>query len=91
MSTSEQVLIDRAVHLEGESLRSLRGSQKKWFIVATAAVVAYAVAMGSAFAFGKGGGLIALAAMPLVVVVFYAGRLAGRVEVVDRVRALQRP
>jgi hypothetical protein len=26
-----------------------------------------------------------------VVVVFYAGRLAGRVEVVDRVRALQRP
>jgi hypothetical protein len=90
MSTSEEVLIDSAVKLDGESLQSMRASQKKWFIAAMTAVTAYAFALGAASLQKESGGLIALFAMPLIVVAFQAGRLAGRVEVIQRVRSLNR-
>ena len=90
MSTSEEVLIDSAVQLDGESLRSMRASQKKWFICAVISVATYALAIG-VFALAKEVvGVVSLLAMPIFVVAFQAGRLAGRTEAVDRVRAVNR-
>lgn len=88
MSTPEEVLIDSAVQLDGESLQSMRASQKKWFICAVTAVTAYAVVIGVVALAKEAGGLVALFAMPLFIVTFQAGRLAGRIEAVERVRAL---
>lgn len=88
MSTSEEVLIDSAVQLHGESLQSMRASQKRWSIFTVTAVAAYAVALGVVALTKEAGGLVALFAMPLFIATFQAGRLAGRIEAVERVRAL---
>ena len=53
-------------------------------------VVAYAGAVGVIALAREVGGVVFLFAMPLFVVAFQAGRLAGRVEAVERVRALNR-
>lgn len=90
MSTSEESLIDSAVQLHGESLQSMRASQKRWFICAVAAVTAYAVALGFVALAKAVGGLVALFALPLFIVTFQTGRLAGRIEAVERVRAISR-
>jgi hypothetical protein len=90
MSTSENILIDRAVQLDGKSLQLMRASQKKWFIYAVITIAAYAVAMGVIALEKEVGGGVALFALPLFIVVFQAGRLAGRVDAVDRVRAMNR-
>ena len=77
MNTSEETLVDRAVQLDGMAV----------------GVITFAV-VGALFAVRSSGGVsgivAAMAAMPLFVVAFQAGRLAGRVEAVQRVRTLFR-
>jgi len=93
MNSSEETLIDRAVQLDGESAEALRVVRGRWFVVMAVAVIAYAV-VGALLAVRSGGGVsgivATIAAMPLFVVAFQAGRLAGRVEAVQRVRTLFR-
>ncbi len=65
----------------------------RWFAGMAVGVITFAV-VGALFAVRSGGGVsgivATMAAMPLFVVAFQAGRLAGRVEAVQRVRALFR-
>ncbi|MBI2517756.1 MAG: hypothetical protein HYV95_12700 [Opitutae bacterium] len=90
MSASDNVLVDGAIQLNGESLQLMRTSQKKWFIGAVISVAAYAVAVGVIALAAEVSGVVSLLAMPLFIVAFQAGRLAGRIETVERARALKR-
>jgi|GEM_PF-2250318 hypothetical protein len=90
MSTNEEALTDSAIQLHGESLHSLRVSQKKWFLFTLIAITAYVVTVGFVAFRRDASGVVALFALPLFIVVFQAGRLAGRVETVERVRMLNR-
>ena len=93
MNTSEETLIDRAVQLDGKSAEVLRVARGRWFAGMAVGVITFAV-VGALFAVRSSGGVsgivATMAAMPLFVVAFQAGRLAGRVEAVQRVRTLFR-
>jgi len=86
--TTETEQIDHAIQLNGDSITVMRATQRKWFVCLVASIGAYAASLGlSAFSTHN---VVALFALPLIVLAFQAGRLTGRVETVDRVRTLQR-